>query len=213
VRARSLRGRLVGASVVWAVVVLATGGVVLSLALRQALEGAFRSRLDSLLVAVVAALDVAPDVPARVTRAIPDPRFDRAYSGWYWQVADGPTLLRSRSLWDATLPVGGPQVLAGPRGEPLLAVNRQLRYPSRAAPLEVVVAGPAGELAADVARFDRLLAISLGALGLGSASRCRSGTASGRCAASPPSCGRSARARGSGSRPISRARSRRSRRR
>lgn len=174
-RPGSLRARLVAGTAVWLLAGLALGAVALSLAFRRAVEEAFDERLDSLLVAVTGTLEAPPEGPVRVPQPIADPRFDRAYSGWYWQVNDGPDRIRSRSLWDAVLALdetpqpGGRRrrVLTGPRSERLRVRTRSLRYPSRAQPVTVAVAGPEGELRQEIRRFDRLLAISLGALGLG----------------------------------------------
>jgi signal transduction histidine kinase len=173
-RPRSLTARLVAGTAAWLLVGLAVGGVALSSAFRRAVEGAFEDRLDSLLLAVIGTLEAPPGGPMRVSAPIADPRFERAYSGWYWQVNDGDASLRSRSLWDVVLPVGavaGPDavglLLVGPRGQPLRGRARALSYPSRPEPVVVAVLGPEAELTGEIRRFDRLLALSLGALGAG----------------------------------------------
>lgn len=181
---RSLKARLVAGTLLWLLLGLALGGVALSHAFRSSVESAFRARLDSLLMAVVAALEAPPGAPPHMVRAVPDPRFDRVYSGWYWQVADAaapgerPQLLRSRSLWDEVLPAVGARdadathtdtpdagVVTGPRDQRLRFVSLGLRFPGRDAPLRVTVTGPESEVTNEVARFDRLLLLSLGALG------------------------------------------------
>jgi signal transduction histidine kinase len=171
---RSLTARLVAGTAVWLLVALAVGGVALSLSFRRAVEGAFDDRLDTLLLAVIGTLEAPPAGTMRVSTPIADSRFERAYSGWYWQVNDGRDRLRSRSLWDAVLPVGavaGTDAvdirLVGPRGQHLRGRARALTYPSRLAPVVVAVLGPEAELTGEFRRFDRLLATSLGALGVG----------------------------------------------
>lgn len=171
----SLRARLVLGTAVCLVAGLAVGGVALSLAFRRTVEAGFDERLDALLLAVAGSLDVKPDGPVIVPTPIADARFERAYSGWYWQVDDGGEHVRSRSLWDAVLPLGdladgaGATHLRfdGPRGETLRVTARALTFPSRPRPIVVAVAGPEGELQEEIDRFDRLLELSLGALGLG----------------------------------------------
>lgn len=167
----SIRARLIAGTTIWLIAALAIGGLALSAAFRRSVEAAFDARLQSLLLAVIAALDVPPDGPVRLARDVPHPDFDRVYSGWYWQVADGDTRLLSRSLWDATLPDAGEstggQPLDGPRQEPLRAVSRMLRYPTHVQPISVTVAGPQRELDDEIAGFNRLLLLSLGALALG----------------------------------------------
>ncbi|MEW6272044.1 MAG: ATP-binding protein [Thermodesulfobacteriota bacterium] len=170
---RSLRTRLLAVSVLWLVAAIAGGGVALSHAFRASAESAFQAQLDSLLLAVVAALEVPSGAPARMTRGVPDARFEQVYSGWYWQVSDGAHELRSRSLWDERLVAdvrgadAAAATLAGPRGEALRLVRRELRFPGRDRPIIVTLAGPEAALRRETARFDRLLALSLGVLGAG----------------------------------------------
>lgn len=162
--ARSLRTRLVAATLVWVVVAFVVGGIALSLAFRRSVEHAFQARLDSLLLAIVAAIDVLETDPARLARPLPDPAFERVYSGWYWEVRDGDTRLTSRSLWDATLGPVDEATARGPRGEPLHIATRTLQYPGRAHPVVVTVTAPEAELAREIAAFDRVLALALGLL-------------------------------------------------
>jgi len=67
-------------------------------------------------------------------RPLPDPRFQRSLSGWYWQIvrADGP-VLQSRCLWDGTLPFDQPEAaglifrkFTGPNGIGLRLAARRL---------------------------------------------------------------------------------------
>lgn len=172
---RSLRARLIAGTSVWLVVALLAGGFALSHAFRESVEAGFDERLESLLLAVVAGSEAPADRPLEMVRELPDARFERAYSGWYWQVDDGKTRLRSRSLWDTelelapeTLPAPGETVrLRGPRGEWLRARGRAVHFPSRSEPVLTVVALPEQELQTEIDRFDRLLVLSLGLLGLG----------------------------------------------
>jgi signal transduction histidine kinase len=76
--------------------------------------------------------DGKPDIRADLA----DPRFDRPYSGLYWQVSEGSEArLRSRSLWDQILPLVGKTMgdvqdqafqIAGPHQQSLIAVSRQV---------------------------------------------------------------------------------------
>ncbi|MCA0304261.1 MAG: sensor histidine kinase [Proteobacteria bacterium] len=170
----SLSIRLVAAALVWVVLLLAAGGGVLAFAFRGAVEEEYGRRLDALLKTVVASIEVAPGGALGMTRPLGDPRFDRLYSGWYWQVTapDGQQL-RSRSLWDATLAPhkGGPDLqlrtMTGPNGEPLLVAERDVAFAGQSAATHVLVAGDRREVSDGVRRFDVLLALSLGLLGLG----------------------------------------------
>ena len=107
-----------------------------------------------------------------VTRSLGDARFDRVFSGWYWQASDGEMLaVTSRSLWDQRLAVRlsatpGPVAFdtLGPRNTPLRAVQQPILLASLGRPLYVTVAASREEPAAEVRSFERLLGLSLLAL-------------------------------------------------
>lgn len=175
-RLDSLRGRLILGAVVWIALALAVGGAVLSGAFRDSVERSFHQRLEAHLRGLAAGVDIHPDGTAAVARPAGEPRFEQPYSGWYWQVSDGTgALARSRSLWDFALAVAAAEspgathrhTEAGPRGETLMVVERDLAYPGRARPLHVAVAADRAEVAGEVRSFHVLLAASLGGLGLG----------------------------------------------
>ncbi|RAU23087.1 histidine kinase [Paramagnetospirillum kuznetsovii] len=174
--ARSLRQRLILGAGLWLALALGVGGVVLGLAFRDAAEHGFHERLDAYLRALSAVVEINADGSVAVGKPVGDPRFEQAYSGWYWQVSDGAEVrARSRSLWDFALPVGGPVAAGqmharrdtGPRGESLAVVERDLLFPDGIRPLHLSVAANRREVEAEVARFDLLLALALGGLGLG----------------------------------------------
>lgn len=180
---RSLTGRLVGGTLVWSIAVLSAGGLALSYAFHDSVKAGFEQRLDAAAMALIAATEVGADGGTRLVRPLTDSRFEQPYSGWYWQIdrADQP-VLRSRSLWDYSLPApdtGGDgrlkpgdtpirfHTVVGPRGESLLSLDRRVRWPSSDSPLHVRVAADVREIQLEVGRFDRLLLVSLGALGIG----------------------------------------------
>jgi signal transduction histidine kinase len=163
VRRGSLWTRLVAGTLVWLLLALGAGGLALSWAFRRAAETAFDQRLDALALAIVATLEPGADGGVRLARPVPEPTFERVFSGWYWQVDAGGTPLRSRSLWDQVLPDAGP----GPRGEALRRVRREVTLPGVAQPVRIVVAADGADVAREAARFDRLLLVSLGLLGVG----------------------------------------------
>jgi signal transduction histidine kinase len=172
----SLSLRLVLAAMVWLALLLGVGGLVLSLAFRGAVEEEFSYRLDAILKTMIASTEVAPDGSVTMSRPLGDPRFDRVFSGWYWQIvaADGKRL-RSRSLWDSVIEVvpGDDAMevrrIEGPNRERLLVVERDLRFPDSPGPVHLLVAGDRAEVSGGVKRFDLLLLLSLGLLGLGMA--------------------------------------------
>ncbi|TCZ52617.1 sensor histidine kinase [Roseicella aquatilis] len=152
------------------------GWFVSGLVIRQ-VEAAFDARTAGLLDAVAAATGLDPEGRPRLARPLPDPELERPLSGRYWQLA-GPdgTVIRSRSLWDERLPPpreGAPpgeavaSDIAGPRGEPLRLVQRDV-VPLRAtAPVHVQVAVARAPVDAEIARLRRRLALAFGLLGIG----------------------------------------------
>lgn len=172
----SLRGRLILGAGLWVALALAVGGLLLAEAFRDSAERAFRLRLEAHLRSLLAVVESSEDGRAVVGRPAGEPRFEQPYSGWYWQVSepDG-TAIRSRSLWDSALPVsilGDPGSVTarrepGPRGQMLEVLERDLLLGEGGHRLHVLVAADRAELEEEVARFRRLLALSLGILGLG----------------------------------------------
>lgn len=173
-RAASLVVRLTLAATVWLLLLLAAGGVVLALAFRGAVEEEFGYRLDAILKTIIASIEVTPGDNLAITRPLGDPRFERIYSGWYWQVTESDSRqLRSRSLWDSSIAVasGGPDMqlrrVEGLNGERLLVVERDVQFPGLQAPAHILVAGDLREVSGGVQRFELLLVVALGLLGLG----------------------------------------------
>ena len=156
-------------------------------------RGAVQESLDDRLVfdldGLVAAAEV--DAPEHVSLQgrFADPRFERVFSGWYWQIEpDVPETpdtqpQTSRSLWDQSLnpenlTPGGDNALwgyaPGPDNQRLRVVYRRIALPRTAEGREdtqvfrFMVAGDEQEMEADVARFNRTLfwAFALFSLGL-----------------------------------------------
>lgn len=167
---RSLSGRLIVFTLLWLLAALGAGGLALSFAFRESAEANLDRRLDSLAIALLAALHVDGGKVA-LARPIAEPRFDQVYSGWYWQIDDGDAApLRSRSLWDEALsapPDASARELPGPRGQELRALSREVTLPGLEQPVTIHVAIDSAELDVETARFNQLLLISLGLLGAG----------------------------------------------
>jgi signal transduction histidine kinase len=165
------------------------GGFVLSGIFRGAVQENLDDRLFFDLDGLVAAAEV--DAPEHVSLQgrFADPRFERVFSGWYWQIEpDMPQTpdtqpQTSRSLWDQTLiPRNFTQgennsllgYAAGPDNQSLRVVFRRIALPRTAEGREdtqvfrFMVAGDEKEMEADVARFNQTLfwAFALFSLGL-----------------------------------------------
>lgn len=173
--ASSLRLRLLAATVMGLSVALLLAGLLLSGFFKQEVERQFEATLRQQLDQLTSSLDFNPAGELLQTvQALPDPRWQRPYSGLYWQI-DGPgNVQRSRSLWDATLalpadPLSDGEVHAhqsvGPQGARLLVLERSVHAPdSPANSWRVAVAADTRSTQDAVKRFGNVLIFSLSAL-------------------------------------------------
>lgn len=167
-----IAARMLLSALVLVVLVLPAAGALLSWNFREAVNTAFNERLESLLNVVIAGVSYDVRQNALVTnRQLGDSRFDRVFSGWYWQVGDGDErVLTSRSLWDQRLTVSREsgmtfRTVTGPRDKQLRLLERDIRLPNLEDVLHVQVAADLGEVEAQIARFQTLLWLSLATLG------------------------------------------------
>ena len=173
IKTNSLAFRLVFGAVVWVVATLVAGGLTLSALFRDAVERAFDARLVVQLDALIAASGVDAGGNFVVRRVLTDPRFDRPYSGWYWQVSSKERVLaRSRSLWDQTLDptlarFTDDQQVLDQNNQRLRLIGRLIAIPGYRNPVFFMTAGRAREIDDEVRGFNEALFYSLGALGLG----------------------------------------------
>ena len=161
---RSLRWRLLAATLAGVGLALVLAGVGLQSLFRDHVQRQYQAALEEHLneLATRLAFD-AQGQPRLDAGQLSDPRWQRPLSGQYWQV-DGPGadgawrggVLRSRSLWDTQLQaprddLSGGQLhvheVDGPGGARLLLVERVVR-PAEAdgAPWRLLVAGDAAHI-------------------------------------------------------------------
>jgi signal transduction histidine kinase len=164
------------------------GGFILSGIFRGAVQDSLDDQLTFDLDGLVAAAEV--DAPEHVSLQgrFADPRFERVFSGWYWQIE--PDMAQtvdaqpqtSRSLWDQTVI---PENLIpgtnnsfwgyakGPDNQRLRVLMRRIALPRTAQGIEepetfrFLVGGDVTETEADVARFNQTLFWSFAAFSLG----------------------------------------------
>lgn len=179
-RAGSLRLRLLAATLATLLLALAGAHWWLAGLFREHVLGQFDATLAEQLDQLTARLEFdAQGRPQLAARGMSDPRWDKPYSGLYWQVQPldgGGAVLRSRSLWDAELRLPADPLadgtlhrhrLAGPRGEALRVLERSLQAPEPAVSRwRLAVAGDLQATAAAADHFDGVLAASLAGLGL-----------------------------------------------
>lgn len=164
--------RMLVAALVLVLVMLPAAGALLTWNFREAVSSAFDERLEALLNVVLAGVTYDVRTDALVSnRQLGDSRFDRVFSGWYWQVSDdGRRVITSRSLWDQRLTPShreglDARTITGPRGERLRLLERDVRRPNLGDTLHVMVAGDLDEVEVQIGRFQALLWLSLATLG------------------------------------------------
>ena len=176
---RSLRVRLLLATLAGLAVAMVLAGLVLSGLFREHVQRQFELTLTQQLDQLTARLDFdAAGQPVIDTPALSDPRWQKPYSGLYWQIdqmapdGHGRTgVLRSRSLWDTSLALqadaladGAVHVheVPGPQDVPLLALERTVRAADKdAARWRLIVAADLQATQAATLQFTRVLALSL----------------------------------------------------
>lgn len=183
-RPKSLAGRLILAAAVWAVIGLAAGGYALSNAFVSAMEDNFDTSLQVDLDGLIAAAEPDAYGGLSLRERYLNRRFDRAYSGLYYQIVpdDKTPVQISRSLLDRTLrpfdlhTVQGIQwgYANGPMDQRLRVLQRKLLFPvtatantkdSRA--YTFIVAGDLASVEAAIAEFNSTIFRWFGALFFG----------------------------------------------
>ena len=84
-KANSIALRLVASAALWIAAALLVGGLLLSNLFRGSVERAFDDRLLVLLNSLIAVTDIVEGALVQ-ERSPGEPRFQRPYSGWYWEV-------------------------------------------------------------------------------------------------------------------------------
>lgn len=182
----SLAGRLVLAAALWSAAALAATGWGLSTLYRDAVIRTLDAELDVTIETVLVGLERQGDGRLALSTAPLDPRFQRPLSGRYWAVyelgAPEPSAaLRSRSLFDETIPLAAAQARAlamapgqtltfeapGEAGETLRIAARAIILPGGAAPVAVLAAADRGPSDRDAGRFAATVALALAALAVG----------------------------------------------
>ena len=188
-RTQSLSFRLVAGAAVWSALCLVIGGFVLSGIFRSSVQGSFDDQLTFFMDGLIAAAET--DAPEHVTLQdrFTDPRFERIFSGWYWQIMpDVPPGTKvqpevSRSLWDQSI---APKNVTrgdnntewgyadGPQMQNLRVLSRRIALPGvtpdgtqETRTFNFIVASDLSETEDDIRRFDRTLFWALAAFTLG----------------------------------------------
>lgn len=179
IRPGTLGFRLVAFALVWIAGALVAGGILLGSLFEKQVRRSFDGRIEVLLETLVTVTDSNPATGIRLLGAQGEPRFERPFSGWYWEILSGDkVVLASRSLWDQTLalPAKAPPPdsdglarydIPGPRGASLRVIERPISFSANGPTYRYAVAGDLAEVKAEIRPFWVTLAWSLGILGLG----------------------------------------------
>ena len=172
----SISLRLVFGASLWIAAALVATGVLLTGMFRSHIEfqsdAHLRDHAEELLV--LSRVDAAGQVYLK--RHPVDPRFNKPFSGYYWQVrVSGGAVARSRSLGDreflgpAEWPGEGAFIYAvdGPKNEPLRVFAETATLEGATQAFLVLVASPAAEHEKAVSAFVNIIAASMTLLGLG----------------------------------------------
>ena len=172
--ARSLRWRLLLGATAAILVALVVAWLFMTLLFERHLERRLREEMTRDALGLVADLSLAPDGRPLLEAEPRDPRLRKPAGGYYWQISTRNGVLRSRSLWDAALPVptdapaGDWRVghLQGPFRQSMSVLERSLVVDSDKPPVVVQLAQDRRPLASARAEFGRELGIFLAVLWL-----------------------------------------------
>ncbi|MFP6731897.1 MAG: ATP-binding protein [Alphaproteobacteria bacterium] len=173
----SLSFRLAAGAALWITAALVVTGFVLSGLFRDYVERGFEQQLAMQLDRLSSVSEIGPGGALELKRLFSDPRFEKPYSGWYWQVAGrNRPLLRSRSLWDQVLTIEQDVQATdtpwrseemGPEDQHLWVLRRAVTFPGSRGVFQIAVAADISEMHAEITRFTGTLALFLAILGLG----------------------------------------------
>jgi len=170
---------------VWTILGLAAGGLILSGVFRATVESNFDSQLKFDMDGMIAAAEPDRFGVVSLLGRFTDPRFERIYSGWYWQIVpagDKSFQQSSRSLWDKSIKLedetkSGNLIWGhaeGPDNQHLRVLERQVEFPilATADPSDtrsfiLLVAGDTAQSEENISKFIGTLVWSFAILGLG----------------------------------------------
>ncbi len=183
-RSNSLAFRLIASSAVWSIVILAITGFVLTSLFRASVEKSFDERLEDNLNALLASIEFNENGQLFETVVLADPKYQRPFQGWYWQVRSVAPGTESRltsfaSLLEKSLDIpehpvrdvqtGSPVqfYLTGPYGKSLRVIEGKFTLPGSTELLSFAVSGNADALEAEIQNFRQTVIIALSVLAIG----------------------------------------------
>jgi signal transduction histidine kinase len=185
-RLDSLAARLIAAAAVWTMLGLVVGGFVLSGAFRNAAQSSFDSALEADMDGLIAAANPDPNGGLTLEDRFLNHRFDRVYSGLYYQIKpggpNGSGGQISRSLFDKQIMPGDLARVgvltwghaAGPDNQRLRVLAQRVEFPITATQTPndrtaytFLVAGDLSEVDSQIDAFNGILFQAFLLMGLG----------------------------------------------
>jgi signal transduction histidine kinase len=182
----SLAARLIAAAAIWTLFGLLIGGFVLSRAFNSAVEDSFDTTLQVDLDGMIAAAEPDPNGGVVLEERLLNRRFERAYSGLYWQISpipyDAKAVQISHSLLDRAIEIRDAKPMGditwgyadGPEGQRLRVLAERVVFPIVSTPRPddsraylFTVAGNLAEVDAEKADFNGTLIWAFALLGVG----------------------------------------------
>ena len=172
----SLVSSLIRAALLWAVPGLILVTIALGLVSRNSSYRSFEEPLAATVLGLIASVEAAENDTLRLSRDLPEPRYQRALSGRYWligrvdEAGEIAPILSSRSLYGASIPApdeviadlakqmqeptrfttSGPDLDAN---ETLRVVARQVELPNMTEPVIVLSAADVAPVVRDIRNF------------------------------------------------------------
>ncbi|WP_025916033.1 HAMP domain-containing sensor histidine kinase [Herminiimonas sp. CN] len=169
---KSITLRLVILCALWLSLGLTVVGLYVNRVATRQLQDAADARIAALHDAVTANVEFDAGGRLQLPHSLPTPEFEQPLSGVYWQITASGNLLRSKSLWDETLPPpragnGGAQwsTIKGPRNQNVRLLARAITLPDFPQTVWVQVAITQDNTEREIASLRRTLLLGLTALG------------------------------------------------
>lgn len=182
----SIARRLIVGAGIWSAVLLLAGALIFTTHYRNAVHRVDDERFAAILDSLAVYAETNDKGEVYFSRLPGDPRFERSFSGHYWQVAKmtpkGPDIVaRSQSLFDADLPVsadtisradkqrgtGIKQDMTGPNDEPMRSLTKAYLLSDNKTILVITAAADRRPGDKEIFRFRLIVAGVLGMFGVG----------------------------------------------
>lgn len=185
-RSASLARRLTLGAGLWSAALLLAGALVLTTQYQEAVHRVDDDRFSAIIDSLAVFAETKDNGEVFLTRLPGDTRFERSFSGHYWQISrlvdNNPQIvLRSQSLFDAELRlseqvlidvdasrgIGIKQSMMGPMGEPMRTLTKAFQLPDENTILIITAAADRRPGDQEISRFRIAVSGVLGMFGIG----------------------------------------------